>query len=75
MDFLAARHDPEAEEQTALASFRSFDVDNKGVIFSKDIREILMCVMAKCPEEDKKQILKVFRLERDRTVSYEGNYQ
>ncbi len=73
MDFLSTHDDPEQEEKCILESFRSFDVDNKGVISSQDIRDVLMNVMEKCPEDDKKQILKVFHLDQDRPVTYEGD--
>eukprot|EP00794_Sanderia_malayensis_P020286 gene20288-22272_t len=71
MDFLCSHDDPEQEEKYMLESFRAFDTDNKGVIYSQDIRYILMNVMEKCPDNDKKQILKVFHLDTDRLVTYE----
>lgn len=72
VEFLSSHSDQEKEEAYILESFRSFDVDNTGSISSQDIREILMGVMEKSPTQDKNQILKVFNLEKERQVSYQG---
>ena len=72
VDLMETQIDPKVEERSCLESFRAFDVSNKGYVSSRDVRDTLMEVMAKCPEDDRQKILKLFRLDVDRRVLYEG---
>ena len=74
VDFITTHCDTERQKQENVESFRAFDVENTGHASSADIREILLDVMKTCPEEDKDMILKVFRLNEDREVSFEGTF-
>lgn len=74
VDFISTHSDPEKEDHELIETFRAFDVRNKGFAPSADIREILLTVMEKCSDQDKKQILKVFHLDVDRDVSFEGKF-
>ena len=74
VEFITTHSDPEKEYHELIETFRAFDVRNKGFAPSADIREILLAVMEKCSDQDKKQILKVFRLDVDRNVSFEGKF-
>ena len=72
VDFITTHCDPDRQQRENIESFRAFDMGNTGHASSADIREILLEVMEKCPAEDKNKILKVFHLDEDRQVSFEG---
>ena len=72
VDFISTHCDTERQERENLESFRAFDIENSGHASSADIRQILLEVMERCPDEDKNMILKVFHLDEDRQVSFEG---
>ncbi len=63
---------PELDQQSYLEAYRAFDNTGKGYIRSSLIREILLDVMDKRSNKDKEHIIKVFHLDVDRKVSFEG---
>ena len=64
---------PELDQQSYLEAFRAFDTNNRGYVQSALIREILLEVMGQRPA-DRELIIKVFNLDKNRRVSYEGEY-
>ena len=73
VDLLEKMKRPEKEEESYRDSFRAFDMENKGYILASELRETILHVMEKCPEKDKQNIIKVFRLNEERNVTFEGN--
>lgn len=65
------QHD-DKEEANCLDAFRAFDIYNRGYIQASDVREMLMTVMDKRSKTDKELIKRVFHLEKDRKIKYEG---
>ena len=72
VDFISTHCDVDKQEREIVESFRAFDIENTGHASSADIREVLLEVMGRCSEDDKDSILKVFHLDVDRQVSFEG---
>ena len=72
VDFITTHCDTDRQERENIESFRAFDMENTGHASSADIREILLEVMERCSAEDRSMILKVFHLDENRQVSFEG---
>ena len=64
---------PELDQQSYLDAFRAFDNTNRGYIHSTLIKEILIDVMGQ-REKEIQNIIKVFHLDKDRKVAYEGKF-
>ena len=62
-----------SEEHSYLDAFRAFDINDRGYIQTSDIRSMLMSVMSEKSEKDKDLIQKVFHLDQNRRVTFEGN--
>lgn len=71
IDLMLELENPELDQQSYLDAFRAFDNTNRGYINSALIREILIDVMGQ-REKDIRHIIKVFQLDIERRVSYEG---
>lgn len=72
VDLMLELENPELDQQSYLDAFRAFDNTNRGYINSALIREILTDVMGQRVKEIQ-HIIKVFHLDRERRVSYEGS--
>ena len=72
IDLVESLRNQTLEEASFLEAFRAFDVNGRGYVKSKDVRDTLMQVMVKCPEDEKRKILRLFNLDVDRNVQFDG---
>jgi len=61
---------PEKLSKDARDAFNAFDFMGEGYVAANDVKEALMNIMEKAPEHDKAQILKHFRLEKNRKIYF-----
>ena len=71
IDLMLELESPELDQRSYMDAFRAFDNTNRGYINSALIREILVDVMGQ-REKEIQHIINVFRLDKERKVSYEG---
>lgn len=60
----------EKETKAARDSFNAFDFMGEGYIAANDIKEALLYIMEKAPEADKLNIIKHFKLDKNRRITF-----
>ena len=61
------------DEKELLEAFRTFDGDDKGYIFSNEIRYVMRHMGESIPEQDINEILQDHQDSRKRKITFEGN--
>ena len=61
------------DEKELLEAFRTFDGDDKGYIFSNEIRYVMRHMGESIPEQDINEILQDSQESRKRKITFEGN--
>ena len=61
------------DEKELLEAFRTFDGDDKGYIFSNEIRYVMRHMGESIPEQDINEILQDHEDSRKRKITFEGN--
>ena len=61
------------DEKELLEAFRTFDGDDKGYIFSNEIRYVMRHMGESIPEQDINEILQDHQESRKRKITFEGN--
>lgn len=64
---------PEEEQAITLEAFRVFDIEGRGFINSKNMREIIIKALDQVPQQKVDDLLRCSDLMNDRSVSYEGS--
>lgn len=64
---------PEEEQAIILEAFRVFDIEGRGFINSKNMREIIIKALDQVPQQEVDDLLRCSDLMNDRSVSYEGS--
>ena len=64
---------PAEEQAITLEAFRVFDIEGRGFIHSKNMREIIIKALDQVPQQEVDDLLRCSDLMNDRSVSYEGS--
>ncbi len=62
------------DEGELVEAFRTFDNDDKGYIFSSELRSVLRYIGDNIPDEEINDIVKDARHGYNRKISFEGNH-
>lgn len=62
------------DQEELLEAFRTFDGDDKGYIFSNEIRYVMRHMGESIPEQDINEILQDHQESRKRKITFEGEY-
>jgi Ca2+-binding EF-hand superfamily protein len=62
------------DEAELVEAFRTFDNDDKGYIFSSELRAVLRYIGDNIPDEEINDIVKDARHGYNRKITFDGNY-
>ena len=62
------------EESDLQSAWRVFDLDNKGYIESKELRQIISSMDDKIPKDEIQQLINDADLAKDRRITFDGQF-
>ncbi|XP_057294041.1 calmodulin-beta-like [Hydractinia symbiolongicarpus] len=70
MDLIDRLETEEKNQQEARIAFNAFDFMGEGFVAANDIKEALVHIMEKADEKDLQAVIKHFKLEQNRKISF-----